>query len=225
MWGQPPPAVRRAQPGSSATALMLKNMSKKLILSLVFALLLASCSPRDFLTRRLATDLISASDAFKTPQQFVLQTGVISNKDYASPEYLVLQHHGWISALTVPCPVGMTPPPCWDVLLTPIGVDTIRSLIPAVEADKPSLTIPAARRELIAITGISKQGNLADVDFTWKWAPLNEVGAALYSADLHYNSTVGFRDYDDGWRIVVAASAQHPGQPLDDALKNAEPVP
>ena len=45
-------------------------MRKKLILSLVGVLLLSSCTPRDFLTRRLATDLISASDAFKTPTQF-----------------------------------------------------------------------------------------------------------------------------------------------------------
>ena len=66
---------------------------------------------------------------------------------------------------------------------------------------------------------------MADVDFTWKWVPLNEIGAALYSGDLHYNSTVGFRDYDDGWRIVAAQSAPHSGQTLDDALKNAEPAP
>jgi hypothetical protein len=37
---------------------------------------------------------------------------------------------------------------------------------------------------------------------------------------LHYNSTVGFRDYDDGWRIMQGAS--HSGQTLEDALKNAE---
>ena len=79
-----------------------------------------------------------------------------------------------------------------------------------------------ARRELVAITGISKQGNLADVDFTWRWIPLNEVGAALYSGDLHYKSTVGFREYDDGWRIVL--STPHVSQTLDDALKNAEPA-
>jgi hypothetical protein len=199
-------------------------MSKKLILSLVFIFLLAACSPRDFLTRRLATDLISAADAFKSPQQFVLQTGVISNKDYASPEYLVLQHHGWISAITAPCPAGLTPPPCWDVLLTPVGVDTIRSLIPTDEADKPSLTIPTARRELVAVTGISKQGNVAAVDFTWRWVSLNEIGAALYSGDLLYSATVGFRDYDDGWRVVVAQSSPRPGLTLDEALKNPEPA-
>jgi hypothetical protein len=200
-------------------------MRKKFILSLIGLFLLLSCSPRDFLTRRLAADLISTSDAFKTPQRFVLQTGVVSSKDYASPEYLVLQRRGWISASTAPCSPGLAPPPCWDVLLTPVGVETVRALIPAEETTKASLSIPVARRELIGVTGLSKQGDLADVDFSWRWFPLNEVGAALYSGDLRYNSTVGFRDYDDGWRIVVNQIAPRPGQTLDEALKNAEPAP
>ncbi len=200
-------------------------MRKKSILSVFGIFFLLSCSPRDFLTRRLAADLISATEAFRVPQQFELQTGILSNKEYASPEYLVLQHRGWISASTATCSPGITPPPCWDVLLTPSGVDTIRALIPKDEADKSTLFIPVARRELVGVAGISKQNNLAEVDFTWKWLPLNEVGAALYSGDLHYNSTVGFRDYDDGWRILVASSAHRAGQSLDDALKNAEPVP
>jgi hypothetical protein len=197
-------------------------MRKKPIL-LFAVLLLTSCSPRYFLTRRLATDLIAASEAFKTPQQFVLQVGVVSNKDYFSPEYLVLQHHGWISATNAPCLAGQAPPPCWDILLTPSGVDTIRTLVSAQEANRPSFAIPAARRQLLEITGFSQQGSAADVDFTWKWVPLNEVGAALYSSDLHYKSTVGFRDYDDGWRVIE--SAPHTSQTLEDALKNAEPAP
>lgn len=200
-------------------------MRKSLILTLcLVSVLLASCSPRDYLTRRLAADLISASDTFKTPQPFVLQTGVISNKDYVSPEYLVLQHHGWISSTTAPCSPGLIPPPCWDVLLTPAGVDTVRALIPADAVTRPALSIPVAKRELVAITGISKQGTVADVDFTWRWIPLNEIGAALYSRDLQYNSTVGFRDYDDGWRVTPAHSAARTGQPIDEALKTAEPA-
>jgi hypothetical protein len=221
MWGQPPSAVRRAKPGPFKIAELMWN---KIIFSVLGVFFLLSCSPRDFLTRRLAADLISATDAFKVPQQFELQTGILSNKEYASPEYLVLQHHGWISASTAACTPGLTPP-CWDVLLTPSGVDTIRALLPKDEADKSTLFIPVARRELVSVTGISKQNHLAEVDFTWKWAPLNEVGAALYSGDVHYNSTVGFRDYDDGWRILVASSAYRSGQSLDDALKNAEPAP
>jgi hypothetical protein len=191
-------------------------------LCLIGALLLSSCSPRDFLTRRLAADLIVASKTFKTPQQFEVRTGIVSNKDYLAPESLVLQHRGWISATIKRCPPDLLPPPCWDVTLTPSGVDTIRPLISPADAEKPSFTVPAAKRELMEITGIIKQGNLGDVDFTWRWIPLNEFGAALYSSDLRYKSTVGFRYYDDGWR--VAETALRSGQTLDDALKNAEPT-
>ena len=80
-----------------------------------------------------------------------------------------------------------------------------------------------AQSELVAVTGVSKQGNVADVDFVWRWQPANEVGAALYSSDQRYHSTAGFRNYDDGWRVVL--SAPRSGQTLDDALKNAEPAP
>lgn len=198
-------------------------MRNKLAPLLLMILVLASCSPRDFLTRRLATDLIASSDDFKTPQQYILQTGVLSNKDYATPEFVVLQHHGWISATTAPCTPGMVPPPCWDVLLTPSGVDTIRSILRPQEASKSSLVVPAARRKLVAITGISKQGSAADIEFTWQWIPLNEIGAALYSSDVQYKSTVTFREFDDGWRVVE--STQHSPQSMSDALKNAEPMP
>ena len=198
-------------------------MGKKLIIVLIGLLLLTACSPRDFLTRRLATDLILTSNQFKTSQHFVLQTGVVSTKDYPSPEYLVFQHHGWVSASTGPCPPGVIPPPCWDVVLTPSGVEAIRPLVSAEDADKSSLSIPVARRELLGVTGISKQGAIADVEFTWKWTPLNEVGAALYSGDMHYKSTAGFRQFDDGWRI--AESIPHSSQTMGEALNNAEPTP
>jgi hypothetical protein len=188
---------------------------------LLFLLPLSACSPRDFLTRRLAADLIAASSVFRTPQQFLLRTGMLSNQDYLAPESLVLQRRGWISATSKRCPPNLAPPPCWDVVLTPSGVDTIRVLVPPAEAEKPSFNVPVARRELLEVTGLTKQGNLGDVDFTWRWVPLNEFGAALYSPDLHYKSTVGFRYYDDGWRLIEAPF--HSGQTLDEALKSAEP--
>lgn len=192
------------------------------VLCVVCPLLLSSCSPRDFLTRRLAADLIANSIAFRAQQPFQLRTGVVPNKDYLSPDYLALQHHGWISGSIAPCPPGQGPPPCWDVTLTPSGVETFQSLIVPGDAEKQSFTVPAARRELVAVTGIAKQGNTADVEFTWKWTPLNEVGAALYSGDVHYRSTAAFRNYDDGWRVVEGTS--HTGEPLDEAIKNAEPA-
>jgi len=190
--------------------------------SLAFLFLLSSCSPRDFLTRRLASDLIRGADAFRAQQRFELRTGIVSNQDYLSPTYLVLHHHGWISATKTSCPAATAPPPCWDVTLTPSGVDAFQNLIVPGDAGKKSFSIPAARRELVAITGIAKQGNVADVEFTWRWAALNEVGAALYPGSVHYRSTTIFRDYHDGWRL--AQRAPHTGLPLDEALKNAEPA-
>jgi hypothetical protein len=108
-------------------------------------------------------------------------------------------------------------------MLTPSGVDTFQALISEDDRSKQYFSVPAARRELVAITGIIKQGKLADVEFNWKWVPLNEVGAALYWGELRYKSTTSFRDYDDGWRLLD--SAVRSGQTLDDALKNAEPAP
>jgi hypothetical protein len=184
----------------------------------------AACSPRDFLTRRLASDLIASSDTFKNTQQFGLRTGIVSNKDYISPEYLVLQRHGWITGASARCPADVAPPPCWEVALTPVGVDTFHDLVPNGAADSQYFNVPVARRQLTGITGISKNGNAADVDFLWKWVPLNEVGAALYAGGMQYQSTVGFRQYDDGWRIIEG-SAPKSNQGLDDALKNSEPAP
>ena len=198
-------------------------MSKQSILIVCFAsFFLSSCSPRDFLTRRLAGDLIAASETFRAPQRFELRTGVISNQDYLSPDYLILQHRGWISGTHATCPPALIPPPCWDVSLTPSGVDTFQSLIAPGEAEKQLLNIPAVRRELIGVTGISKQANIAEVEFDWKWTPLNEVGAALYPGDIRYESSVIFRRYDDGWRLVDRVS--HPAESLDESLKNAEPT-
>src|SRR5271170_870663 len=192
------------------------------VLCVVGVLLLSSCSPRDILTRRLAKDLIATSNTFRAPQQFELRTGIVSNQEYLSSENLVLQHRGWISATQARCAPDIAPPPCWDVTLTPSGVDTFRNILPPDDASKQTFNIPAARRELVAVTGISKLGRAADVEFTWHWIPLNEVGAVLYSPDVHYRSTASFRDYDDGWRIVHGASP--PSLPLDEALKSAEPV-
>jgi hypothetical protein len=211
---------RSNAPGRRIDARLMRKIP---LISLISLFLLAACSPRDFLSRRLAADLIAASDTFRMPQQYVLQTGVVSNKDYLAPEFLILEHHGWISVATARCPAGMVPPPCWDVLLTPSGADTVRAIVPAEDADKPTFTIPVARRELIDVTGIFKQGDAADVEFTWRWVPLNEIGAALYSSDLHSKSTVAFRQFDTGWRVMQGPL--HSGQSLDDALKNAEPTP
>lgn len=181
------------------------------------------CSPRDFLTRRLAADLISASDTFKAPQLFWLKTGIVSNKDFSTPESMVLQTRGWIIGTEQKkCPEGIEPPPCWDVLLTPLGVDTIKPLLENASPSNGPVAIPVARRELVNIYGIGKAGNLADVEFTWRWVSINALGAALYDGGVHYRSTVGFRDYDDGWRVMEQAVPS--SQSLDEALRTAQPT-
>jgi len=201
---------------------LLSSQTMKELLALVGLTLLTACSPRDYLSRRLAADLIASSPEFNQQQPLVLKTGIVSNKDYVSPELAVLQRHGWVTASSAKCSPVLEPAPCWDISLTPAGVDTIRLLVHADEATKPAITIPAARREVIAVTGISKQETTADVEFTWKWVPVNEVGAAFYAEDQHYRSLVGFRQFDDGWRIVQ--NTPHSAQSLDEALKDAEPT-
>jgi hypothetical protein len=194
----------------------------KVFLLAVLLCLGLGCSPRDFLTRRLAADLISASDAFKTPQLFWLRTGIVSNKDFSSPDSIVLQRRGWIIGTEQKCPAGVDPPPCWDVLLSPLGVDTIRPLISTALPENGPIGIQVARRELVNISGISKAGNFADVEFTWRWVSINQVGAALYDSGVHYRSTVGFRGYDDGWRVVEQNIPSN--QSLDEALRSAQPT-
>jgi hypothetical protein len=198
------------------------RIPKALVLAVSLSSALA-CSPRDFLTRRLAGDLISGSKAFKAPQVFWLKTGVVSTKEFNSPDMLVLERRGWIIGTEQPCPAGVEPPPCFDVVLSPHGVDTFRPLISNATPGSSLVAVPVARRELADITGISKAGNFADVEFTWHWVALNEVGSALYDSGVRYRSIVGFRSYDDGWR--VANETVRNNQTLDDALRSAQPTP
>lgn len=194
-------------------------------LFLILSVLLCSsfaCSPRDFLTRRLAADLISSSETFKTPQVFLLKTGIVSNRDFNSPDSMVLRHRGWIIGTLKNCPPAVDPPPCWDLLLSPLGVDTFRPLTSDSLSGGGSMSLPVARRQLTNIDGISKAGTFADVEFTWRWAALNPVGAALYNEGVQYRSTVAFRSYDDGWRIMKEAAKTN--QSMDEALHNAEPI-
>ena len=135
---------------------------------------------------------------------------------------MVLQRRGWIIGTEQPCPPNLDPPPCWDVVLSPLGVDIIRPLITKALPDNGPIGIQVARRELIAISGISKAGNFADVEFTWRWVSINPVGAALYDGGVHYRSNVAFRGYDDGWRVLEQSVPSN--QPLDEALRNAQPT-
>lgn len=191
------------------------------ITAAVFLCSAISCSPRDFLSRRLARDLIAGAEVFRAEQVFSLKTGVVSNGDFNSPESLVLQRRGWIIGTQQKCPPAITPAPCWDVVLSPAGVEAFKSLLPT--GATRIVGIRVARREVVEITGISKSGNFADVDFLWHWIPTNEVGNALYDSGVRYRSTVSFRRYDDGWRVLTEQVPRD--QTLEDALRNSQPTP
>ena len=156
------------------------------------------------------------------PQVFWLKTGVVSNRDFNSPDSMVLQHRGWIIGTQHQCPPTVEPPPCWDVLLAPLGVEVFRQLISNQDSGANQMSARVARRELVAITGISKSGSSAEVEFTWRWVALNQVGEALYDAGVHYRSVAAFRAYDDGWRAIDKTMRKE--QSLDEALRNADPV-
>ncbi len=97
----------------------------------------------------------------------------------------------------------------------------VRPLI-SNETERGPFAIEVARRTLDGVSGVSKAGNFGDVEFSWRWAPLNPIGAALYDGSVRYRSTVGFRAYDDGWRIVN--SSARTSQSMDEALRSAEPM-
>jgi hypothetical protein len=88
-------------------------------------------------------------------------------------------------------------------------------------AESGYFSVPAAKRQLAAVTGISKNDEMAQVEFQWRWVPLNEVGSAVYAGGVLYESTVAFRRYDDGWRLMEGAMPKT-YQDLDDALKNSQ---
>lgn len=60
--------------------------------------------------------------------------------------------------------------------------------------------VPISRRELVSVDGVRQQTNSADVDFSWKWLPLqgDEVPASI---EFPYKGRAVFERYDDGWRL------------------------
>jgi len=87
---------------------------------------------------------------------FWLRTGIVSNKEFSSPDSLVLQRRGWIiGSEQKKCPAGMDPPPCW-MYAHPLGVDTVKPLIGGSLPDNGPIAIEVAHRELAAITASAR---------------------------------------------------------------------
>lgn len=71
-----------------------------------------------------------------------------------------------------------------------------------------------AQRKLVTVTGVAtgEQGQ-AQVEFTWTWKPINEIGRSLRADATTYQAMTRFRLFDDGWRIegtIAEPSATNP---------------
>src|SRR3989442_5034532 len=128
------PATPRLPFGYNPQLAASPNFMRRLRFSLIvsFVCFAVACSPRDFLTRRLAADLIAGSETFKIPQQFWLRTGMISNKDYLSPEYLVLRRHRWMTGANVPCAPNIAPPRAGTSFSPLSGLRPFATFFPAI---------------------------------------------------------------------------------------------
>jgi hypothetical protein len=104
-----------------------------------------------------------------------------------------------------------------------MGVETFRDLIAREGTPQQFFSVTTARRQLVSVEGIARDGNSAEVDFRWKWIPTNEVGAALSQTGVEFMSSVVFRHYDDGWRVMEGPVSKSQ-QGMDDALKDAQPA-
>ena len=62
--------------------------------------------------------------------------------------------------------------------------------------------IPAAKRELLEVTGVSQQPpNRAEVEFTWRWTSIGEIFELEEGEAGTHRGSVTCQLYDDGWRI------------------------
>jgi len=155
------------------------------------ALLLSLLLPPHFLTRRLAADLIAASDTFAAPQQFQLHTGIISNRTISrrnlSCSSIVAGYRPPKPLVSCSCPaalLGYHAHPFRRGYFSKSHRPRRRRETILQHPRRPPRTRRHHRHR--------QTSQPCDVEFTWRWIPMNEVGAALYSADLHYQSTASF---------------------------------
>ncbi len=65
--------------------------------------------------------------------------------------------------------------------------------------------VPYAKRELVEVTGLTepKEGsNVVQAKFTWRLAPVNEIGKAMLLDTKTIDGDAVLQKFDDGWRVV-----------------------
>lgn len=162
------------------------------------------------LTRGTAADKIAASLDFQSSKSALIHVGTFGRYD-ATPgmesEYATFEKAGFITATKDR--MG------WHVQVTPAGEKAFQSVNGNLDADN-NWFVPLATREMVSVTGISTNENIAQADFAWKWK-MNSLGLLFatgdYSAELaaepgklviysgDESNTAIFKKWDDGWRL------------------------
>jgi len=153
-----------------------------------------------------AADLIAGSEGFRDAQQFWLRTGIMSNKtifpglpgtraprlDFRIKHRLPFRHQS---------------APCWDVALTPNGVNIFHDLILRMP-ELHNISVCSGAKRTAGSDRHKPKRSAGGSGFSLEVDPAECRGAALYNENVEYISTAGFRQYDDGWRLIEGSAAK-----------------
>lgn len=227
----------------------------------VQAIFTASCNSGD-LTRAEAQKLIAESTEFKQPAviEFIQgniavgrNKGSVQSRSDNEPEKEAVErriasHYAANPQMAVAAEFGLieaqvkrtndTPEPLtvassyWFFDERYVGSEKGRKIWEELGLPVNETAVPTAVKEMIEVTGITKQGDsVIQVEYKWKWKP-NEIGRALDSSTEEFKrlpektrndlqapeglksknqtlswsgeqkATAKLQKYDDGWRIV-----------------------
>jgi hypothetical protein len=183
-------------------------------------LILTSCSSKE-ITRERAADLIRNNENFKEAEGEKLLTGNFCY-DWRNLRdaynYTPLESSGLLRVNDLGdggC--GSMWLKRYNVELTSRGVAKASSWTTSDDkgwaTDAQNATtyfIPTANKELVEVTGITKEseGNLAEAEFTWKWAPTDEAETFGKTPTTEIQQgRAALQLYDDGWRVVDCCSS------------------
>lgn len=199
----------------------------------------ASCGAGE-LTRPKAEELINQSADFKGHYQIEYTQGdekyndglleVISadetkeqavarkTKQYMelNPQIAVLNHYGMVTPNVVPreekppARVYYSNPAFWHFQEKYTGSDRADEFWRKLGLEPNKETFPLAKRELIEVTGLIKQGDQQfTAEFKWRWLP-NEIGRAMDSTTDEYKALpADLQDFLSGDKIPAGEYRAH----------------
>lgn len=176
------------------------------------------------LSRDRAASLITSVEGFSREARFTIQTGAPLQSAFKclsqaeverSPVNQFMVQRGWVRFGAREANVGFgTKATCPALELTPEGQAASAQWTGgrAASGQGTAWAVPIARRELVAVTGLTTgQNESTQVEFDWKWTS-NETGAALRKSvpkanaffDQVRKGRASCRRWDDGWRCQLA---------------------